>query len=286
MFHGAFNYCLLCHCRHLSLQIDGIITTQAEIHSAVCPPLPSQPLRLPLRELFICALHSSPWKCLCPFPHVAGGPGWGQCWGGHGTPGDVSDPPVSQSGLYQAAPTARRGVCAAGLDTRRGAQGGCDTSSRATEPPQPARTPGTHPTCRARPPHGLHVPGRGPTGVAPHALRTPSPPRPRQHVAPEQGLCLHGQRRAAACTAPGSNPRTPPKPLPPLQTVPTVLPEPFQDTGEPQCKCGSPRRYAGTLGVPGAGAVLEEIMKPSLSIKFTARCRGSATGVLQGVGGG
>lgn len=47
MFHGAFNYCLLCHCRHLSLQIDGIITTQAEIHSAVCPPLPSQPPQLP-----------------------------------------------------------------------------------------------------------------------------------------------------------------------------------------------------------------------------------------------
>lgn len=40
MFHGAFNYCLLCHCRHLSLQIDGIITTQAEIHSAVFPSAP------------------------------------------------------------------------------------------------------------------------------------------------------------------------------------------------------------------------------------------------------
>lgn len=90
MFHGAFNYCLLCHCRHLSLQIDGIITTQAEIHSAVCPPLPSQPPQLPLSKLFICALQSSPWKCLCPFPACDGWPrlrtvlgdntgGWGMC---------------------------------------------------------------------------------------------------------------------------------------------------------------------------------------------------------------
>lgn len=46
MFHGAFNYCLLCHYRHLSLQIDSIITTQAEIHSSVCPS-PPQPISTP-----------------------------------------------------------------------------------------------------------------------------------------------------------------------------------------------------------------------------------------------
>lgn len=63
------------------------------------------------------------------------------------------NPPVSESGFYQADPTPHRGVCAADLDTWSGAQGGSGSPIRVTEPPTLHAPHGTQPTCRAHPTH-------------------------------------------------------------------------------------------------------------------------------------
>lgn len=108
MFHGAFNYCLLCHCRHLSLQIDGIITTQAEIHSAVCPPLPPS-LHNSLSPRFSAASRAAcPGDAFAPSPRSTGGLSWGQHCQGRGL---CWTPPVLEQFLL----SPRCGASAGGL---------------------------------------------------------------------------------------------------------------------------------------------------------------------------
>lgn len=108
MFHGAFNYCLLCHCRHLSLQIDGIITTQAEIHSAVCPPLPPS-LHNSLSPRFSAASRAAcPGNAFAPSPRSTGGLSWGQHCQGRGL---CWTPPVLEQFLL----SPRCGASAGGL---------------------------------------------------------------------------------------------------------------------------------------------------------------------------
>lgn len=190
MFHGAFNYCLLCHCRHLSLQIDGIITTQAEIHSAVCPPLPSQPPQLPLSKLFIRASHSSPWKRLCPFPTRHRWPRLGTVvmQGGHGRPGDLSDPPLSKSVFYQADPTPHRGFVQLVWPCGLGHKGGSDTPKWVTEPPSLRAPHSTHLTCRAHPTH--------------------QPKGPKFLVRRNARVCRHRVYRTPVCTPSPVHPHT------------------------------------------------------------------------------
>lgn len=203
MFHGAFNYCLLCHCRHLSLQIDGIITTQAEIHSAVCPPLPPS-LHNSLSPRFSAASRAAcPGDAFAPSPHSTGGLSWGQHCQGQGL---CWTPPVleqvllaprcgaSAGGLGSSVLAARAGrwgmqrlLCAP--CSALGVQGtnlpqptghllsgrGCRRAA-GTVHHSPMQMPRSSPTCMPK-----HHPKASPHAHTPMDV-SPSPPSPANHL--------------------------------------------------------------------------------------------------------
>lgn len=200
MFHGAFNYCLLCHCRHLSLQIDGIITTQAEIHSAVCPPLPPS-LHNSVSQIFSCVSRRSPWRCLRPVPVQQGWPQLGTALPG---PGAVSDPPVLE--LVLLAP--RHGASAGGLGRWVGDLGGPETPVRT---PQCTGRAGHKPPSAHRPlilGQGMQEGMQAPCTTHPRRRPALHPPA-RQHITPKQAPSPSSHSHG--CVPPPSLPCKPPE---------------------------------------------------------------------------
>lgn len=136
-----------------------------------------------------------------PLPAHRGWPGRGQRWGTWDTRGCVGPSRFRVRLLSSSSHPTPRGSCSRFGHTLWGTRGMWHPIW-ATEPPH-----GTHPTCRARPTHGLHDPSRGHAGCCRHrVLHTPAHTQrfapTRQHIAPEQGLCPHRQRQAAACLLP------------------------------------------------------------------------------------